>query len=136
VVGYPPCSYTAHFKQFIEEKYKIPVVVGSHPIPQKYWLTHQKHGHGNLRNGRNSLHQRSVMKKPDFYTIDTMNKQCKWFPVCPMKFYWEQGKINELWIKQYCKGNWSSCIRYQKEEADIYHPDNMMPDGHTNKNLK
>jgi hypothetical protein len=44
VVGYPPCSYTAHFKQFIEEKYKIPVVVGTHPIPQKYWLTHQNPG--------------------------------------------------------------------------------------------
>jgi predicted metal-binding protein len=41
VVGYPPCPYTSHFKQFIEEKYKIPVVVGTHPIPQKYWLTHQ-----------------------------------------------------------------------------------------------
>lgn len=42
VVGYPPCPYTTHFKQFIEEKYKIPVVVGTHPIPQKYWLTHQE----------------------------------------------------------------------------------------------
>ncbi|GET28534.1 hypothetical protein SD074_07360 [Prolixibacter sp. SD074] len=42
VVGYPPCPYTTYFKQFIEEKYKIPVVVGTHPIPQKYWLTHQK----------------------------------------------------------------------------------------------
>jgi len=42
VVGYSPCPYTSHFKQFIEEKYKIPVVVGTHPIPQKYWLTHQK----------------------------------------------------------------------------------------------
>ena len=41
VLGYPPCPYTAHFKQFIEEKYKIQVVVGTHPIPQKYWLTHQ-----------------------------------------------------------------------------------------------
>jgi len=42
VVGYPPCPYTSYFKQFIEEKYHIPVVVGTHPIPQKYWLTHQK----------------------------------------------------------------------------------------------
>lgn len=42
VVGYPPCPYTSHFKKFIEEKYKIPVGVGTHPIPQKYWLTHQK----------------------------------------------------------------------------------------------
>lgn len=44
VVGYPPCPYTSHFKSFIEEKYKIPVVIGTHPIPQKYWLTHQKLG--------------------------------------------------------------------------------------------
>ena len=41
VVGYPPCPYISHFKQFIEEKYKIPVVIGTHPIPQKYYLTHQ-----------------------------------------------------------------------------------------------
>lgn len=40
VVGYPPCPYIAHFKKFIEEKYKVPVVVGTHPIPQKYYITH------------------------------------------------------------------------------------------------
>ncbi|NCD41778.1 MAG: CGGC domain-containing protein [Bacteroidia bacterium] len=42
VVGYPPYPYTSHFKQFIEQKYKIPVVVGTHSIPQNYGLTHQK----------------------------------------------------------------------------------------------
>ena len=41
VVGYPPCPYISHFKQFIEEKYKISVVIGTHPIPQKYYITHQ-----------------------------------------------------------------------------------------------
>ena len=41
VVAYPPCHYIAQFKSFIEEKYKIPVVVGTHPIPQKYYLTHK-----------------------------------------------------------------------------------------------
>lgn len=40
VVGYPPCPYISHFKKFIEEKYKIPVVIGTHPIPQKYLITH------------------------------------------------------------------------------------------------
>lgn len=53
-----------------------------------------------------------------------------------MKFYWEQGKIDESWIKQYCFGNWDECVRYQKEEAGIYHPDNMMPDGTINSKLK
>jgi predicted metal-binding protein len=42
VVGYPPCPYIAYFKKFIEEKFKIPVVVGTHPIPQKYLLVHEK----------------------------------------------------------------------------------------------
>ncbi len=41
IVGYPPCPYISHFKEFIEEKYKIPVVIGTHPIPQKYYLTHK-----------------------------------------------------------------------------------------------
>jgi predicted metal-binding protein len=42
VVGYPPCPYISYFKKFIEEKFKIQVVVGTHPIPQKYMLTHKK----------------------------------------------------------------------------------------------
>jgi predicted metal-binding protein len=40
VVGYPPCPYISYFRKFIEDKYNIPVVVGTHPIPQKYFLTH------------------------------------------------------------------------------------------------
>jgi len=42
VVGYPPCPYIAQFKQFIESKFGIPVVVGTHPIPLKYYEAHQK----------------------------------------------------------------------------------------------
>lgn len=44
VVGYPPCPYTAFFKQYIEESFKIPVIVGTHPIPQKYVPVHEKLG--------------------------------------------------------------------------------------------
>ncbi|MDF1575717.1 MAG: CGGC domain-containing protein [Bacteroidales bacterium] len=40
VVAYPPCPYISHFKNFIEDKYKIKVLVGTHPIPQKYYITH------------------------------------------------------------------------------------------------
>jgi predicted metal-binding protein len=42
VVGYPPCPYINHFKNFIETKYDIKVIVGTHPIPEKYYLTHSK----------------------------------------------------------------------------------------------
>ena len=42
VVGYPPCPYIDDFIKVIETKYKIPVVVGTHTIPQKYYLTHSQ----------------------------------------------------------------------------------------------
>jgi len=42
VVGYPPCPYIEHFKKIIETKYDLRVIVGTHPIPEKYYLTHQK----------------------------------------------------------------------------------------------
>ena len=44
VVGYPPCHRIDHFKRFIQEKYGVNVVVGTHPIPQKYYETHTKLG--------------------------------------------------------------------------------------------
>lgn len=42
VVGYPPCPYIDHFKKFIEKKFSLKVVVGTHPIPEKYYLTHKE----------------------------------------------------------------------------------------------
>lgn len=42
VVGYPPCPYINHFKKFIESKYGLKVVVGTHPIPEKYYSVHTK----------------------------------------------------------------------------------------------
>jgi predicted metal-binding protein len=42
VVGYPPCPNLRRFKEFIETKYGLPVVVGTHPIPLKYMTAHEK----------------------------------------------------------------------------------------------
>ena len=41
LVGYPPCPHIDYFRRFIQEKNGIPVAIGTHPIPQKYFLTHQ-----------------------------------------------------------------------------------------------
>lgn len=41
IVGYPPCPRIAHFGRFIPEKYGIDVVMGTHPIPEKYLTTHE-----------------------------------------------------------------------------------------------
>ena len=40
VVGYPPCPYIDQLRDFVKQKYDIDVVIGTHPIPQKYYLTH------------------------------------------------------------------------------------------------
>jgi len=40
LVGYPPCPRIDYFKKFIEDKYNLKVVVGTHPIPEKYLTTH------------------------------------------------------------------------------------------------
>jgi len=44
VVGYPPCPHLKHFQSFIPEKYGLSVVVGTHPIPEKYYRTHRALG--------------------------------------------------------------------------------------------
>jgi predicted metal-binding protein len=44
VVGYPPCPYITHFRTFIQAKYGLEVVVGTHPIPESYCATHAELG--------------------------------------------------------------------------------------------
>ncbi len=44
VVGYPPCPYIDTFKRFLENRFGIKVVLGTHPIPQKYVDNHEKLG--------------------------------------------------------------------------------------------
>jgi len=44
VVGYPPCPYITYFRSFIENRYGLEVVYGTHPIPEKYLTMHSKLG--------------------------------------------------------------------------------------------
>ena len=63
-------------------------------------------------------------------------KTCKWFNVCPLKRFYEQGKLDRKWIKNYCRGDYLKCARYKMEEEGTYHLDNMMPDGKIDERLK
>jgi predicted metal-binding protein len=40
LVGYPPCPHIDHFDKFVKQKYGVDVVIGTHPIPQSYYITH------------------------------------------------------------------------------------------------
>lgn len=44
LVGYPPCPYIDTFKSFLEKKYEVKVILGTHPIPQKYLDMHSALG--------------------------------------------------------------------------------------------
>ena len=44
VEGYPPCPYITYFHDFIQERYGLEVVYGTHPIPEKYLTMHEKLG--------------------------------------------------------------------------------------------
>ena len=61
---------------------------------------------------------------------------CKHFEVCPLKGFYEQGKLDKKWIEGYCWGDCLRCERYKMEDKGIYHPDNMLPDGTIDKSLK
>jgi predicted metal-binding protein len=42
IVGYPPCPYIDTFKPFLEKRFGVRVVLGTHPIPQKYVDMHRQ----------------------------------------------------------------------------------------------
>ena len=41
IVGYPPCPRIGYFRDFIENRFGLDVVCGTHPIPQKYYMVHE-----------------------------------------------------------------------------------------------
>lgn len=44
LVGYPPCPYINTFKNFLEKRNSVKVVLGTHPIPKKYLELHTSLG--------------------------------------------------------------------------------------------
>ena len=44
LVGYPPCRNISTFKDYLESRYQLKVVVGTHPIPEKNFQVHAKLG--------------------------------------------------------------------------------------------
>lgn len=44
IVGYPPCPYVQYFHDYINTKYGLEVVYGTHPIPEKYKKIHDQLG--------------------------------------------------------------------------------------------
>ena len=63
-------------------------------------------------------------------------KTCKWYDVCPLKFFYEKNRLDKEWVENYCFDDFLKCVRYKMEEKGLSHPDNMMPDGTIDDKLK
>lgn len=63
-------------------------------------------------------------------------RECGWFPLCPMKRYYDRGALEYRWIEEYCRGEWTRCARFRMEERGEYHPDCMLPDGSLDPGLE
>ena len=46
-------------------------------------------------------------------------KKCKWFDLCPLKKFYEQGNLDKRWIADYCFDNFLKCTRYTMEQKGV-----------------
>ena len=72
----------------------------------------------------------------NYKKLKILSQTCKWYNSCPLKWFYEKDMLDIKWIELYCRGDWESCVRYQMEERDEYHPDNMLPDGSIDEKLR
>jgi uracil-DNA glycosylase family 4 len=75
----------------------------------------------------NSTFKPKTLEK--YRKLSVLSRECKWFPACPMKWFYHKGQLDRYWIDRYCKGDWERCVRYQMEEQGLSHPDRMLPNG-------
>jgi len=81
----------------------------------------------------NNFIKEKVVK--NYCKLKVLLTDCKWYQVCPIKVFYEEGKLNKKWVGLYCKGDWESCVRYKMEEKGQKHPDWMLPDGSIDEKL-
>jgi DNA polymerase len=80
-----------------------------------------------------SFEQETIEK---YKKLQTLLNECKWYSVCPMKRFYEAGRLERKWIELSCKGDWQNCLRYKMVEQGHYQFDWMLPDGSLDENLK
>lgn len=68
--------------------------------------------------------------------IKVDRRVCKWLELCPMKRFYEQGKLKKKWIQNYCKGDYQKYKRFQMEGGGEPHTDCMLPNGEIRESLK
>ena len=67
--------------------------------------------------------------------MNSKSKICKWYPICPIKYFVDHGKLEKKWVEEYCLVGNKACVRYKLEESGEVHPDNMLPNGEIKQDL-
>ena len=123
---------------YVFKKYDLPV-----PSKQEFYTLY---GTLVLSHDRKILplqHPAAVLHNPsikdvlveNYHKLNILLKDCKWYPVCPMKRFYDEGKLDRRWVDLYCKGDWENCIRYEMEMNEEWHVDWMLPDGTIDERL-
>ena len=123
---------------YVFKKYSLPL-----PSTQEFYTIYGKlFLSGNrkilpLQHPAAVLHNSSIKDVliKNYHKMRVILKDCKWYPACPMKRFYEEGKLDKKWVELYCKGDWESCNRYEMEESGKPHPDWMLPDGTIDERL-
>ncbi|MFP4620706.1 MAG: uracil-DNA glycosylase [Bacteroidales bacterium] len=131
-LGYHPTKHILKkYDLKIPNRYNFPGLFGNLLVACKYKILPLRHPASVVHESANF----EILEK-NYHKLNIMNQTCKWYHVCPMKYFYNQGKLSKFWIDRYCKGDWKSCERYRMEENNIPHPDNMLPDGTIDYNLE
>jgi len=112
--GIPKPKTKAEFPEVFGELY----LTGEkrvYPLPHPASLLYDESRRASMRN--------------KYRKLGVLARECKWFPVCPLRINHERGLVGGEWIEAYCKGDWESCVRYGMEERGEPHSDYMLPDG-------
>ena len=72
----------------------------------------------------------------NYHKLEVALTDYKWYLACPIKRFYEEGKLYKKWIELYCKEDWENCKRYQMEENGEPHPDWMLQDGTVDEKLR
>jgi DNA polymerase len=132
-----PLGYYA--TRYIFEKYAIPL-----PSKQEIYKVYAEIILADKRKILPLQHPAAVLYNDDikeemiknYRKMKVLLADCKWYPTCPMKRFYEKGKLSREWIETYCKGDWENCVRYHLEEQGEPHPDWMLPDGSIDESLR
>ncbi len=99
------------------------------------WLPVSQDWHEDYRQGKVDVNDYRISGWKVLISNRKINP-CKWYYVCPIKKYTDEGRLERYWIENYCLVNHRNCIRYQMEEKGKYHPDYMLPNGEIREDLQ